>query len=153
MEKESEQKSNSNNSNTLNNMANTTFSDQIPAAYGGGFFDIPQGCIDMLAFQDYGGTSIFDLLQQTTVEDDQQNHLLPHVSAVTAGTAETVNTPTQNSSSVSCSSNEAAVNGDQENKRSRSAQEDDNDYDDDDDLELHHDDVDDDDEKSTSKKQ
>ncbi|KAI3823577.1 hypothetical protein L1987_05016 [Smallanthus sonchifolius] len=128
MEKESGLKSNSNNSNL---MANTSFSDQIPAVYaGGGFFDIPQGCVDMLAYQDYGGASLFDLLQQPPPPQnlvvEQQNHLLPPVSTVPE-TAEMVNTPTQNSSSISCSSNEAANNVDLENKRSAKDEDDDDD--------------------------
>nr|GEU86021.1 probable WRKY transcription factor 48 [Tanacetum cinerariifolium] len=53
-----------------NLMANSAFSDQIPTLYGANngssnFFDIPQGYLDdVLSFQDYGGSSLFDLLQQ-----------------------------------------------------------------------------------------
>ncbi|KAJ9555095.1 LOW QUALITY PROTEIN: hypothetical protein OSB04_009709 [Centaurea solstitialis] len=138
MDKKEELKNNPENSNI--NMANSTFSDQIPAVYGG-FFDTPQGYLDMLAFQDYGGASLFDLLQQPTdpppnlvAEDQHHNHptvlsnrLPPPPSAVSAAAeaGETVNTPTQNSSSISSSSNEAANNVDQENINRRSAQEED----------------------------
>ncbi|KAK9079556.1 hypothetical protein SSX86_001228 [Deinandra increscens subsp. villosa] len=139
-------------------MANTTFSDQIPAVHGGGiggggggFFDVPQGYLDMLAFQDYGGVSIFDLLQQPTppasLVVEQHVAVPPPVAAVERG--ETVNTPTtQNSSSVSCSSNEGGANNvDQENHRRSDVVEDD---------QEHHDDGDDDEddqEKSTTNKQ
>ncbi|KAM0045687.1 putative transcription factor WRKY family [Helianthus debilis subsp. tardiflorus] len=147
-----ELKSNLNNSNL---MANTTFSDQIPAIYGGGssgsgggLFDVHQGYLDMLGFQDYGGASLFDLLQQPTslppVEHQQQH--LPPVSTVPE-TVEMVNTPTQISSSVSCSSNEGANNVDQENNNIRSV------LVDDEGQHNHHGDVDDDEddqEKSTS---
>ncbi|KAL7594300.1 hypothetical protein Lser_V15G27496 [Lactuca serriola] len=158
MDKKEELKNNAENSNL---MANSTFSDQIPAVYGGGgggsgFFDIPQGYLDMMSFQDYGGASLFDLLQQPTppnlVVEKPQIHppstlespsLPPPVSSVTE-TPEMVNTSTQNSSSISSSSNEAANNVDQENNR-RSAQEND---------EEQHDDVEDDDqEKNTTNKQ
>ncbi|KAL8245010.1 hypothetical protein R6Q59_011268 [Mikania micrantha] len=124
MEKKDELKINSENS-----MANTTFSDPIPAAYGGvgGYFDASNGYLDMMTFPDYGGASLFDLLQQPTppaslvVELQLLNHLPPPVSTVPeTSTAEMVNTPTQNSSSVSCSSNEGVNNVDQENNRSRS---------------------------------
>ncbi|KAI3792252.1 hypothetical protein L2E82_06127 [Cichorium intybus] len=154
MDKKEELKNDAENSNL---MANSTFSDQIPAVYGGGgsgFFDISQGYLDMLGFQDYGGASLFDLLQQPTppnmVVEQLQIHpsqtleppsLLTPVSTVTE-TPEMVNTPTQNSSSISSSSNEAANNVDQENNR-RSAQEDDE--------EQHEDD--DDQEKNTTNKQ
>ncbi|XP_076929317.1 putative WRKY transcription factor 48 [Bidens hawaiensis] len=120
-----------------NLMANTTFSDQIPAVYGGGggLFDVPQGYFDMLAFQDYGNTSLFDLLQQPTppgdlvVEQHEKHHHPLPVSTVPE-TGELVNTPTPNSSSVSCSSNEGANNGDQENNNNnnnRSAHDDEDD--------------------------
>ncbi|XP_076890309.1 putative WRKY transcription factor 48 [Bidens hawaiensis] len=119
-----------------NLMANTTFSDQFPAVYGGPF-DVPQGYFDVLAFQDYGNTSLFDLLQQPTppgdlvVEQHEKHHHPPPVSTVPE-TGELVNTPTPNSSSVSCSSNEGANNGDQENNVNRSAHDDVDDEDDDD---------------------
>ncbi|KVH90197.1 DNA-binding WRKY [Cynara cardunculus var. scolymus] len=158
MDKKEEVKNNAENSNS---MANSTFSDQIPAVYatgggGGGYFDIPQGYLDMLAFQDYGGASLFDLLQQPTpppnlvVEEQQQqqqqqNHpppatvlgepsIPPPVSTVPE-TAEMVNTPTQNSSSISSSSNEAANNVDQENNKRSAQEEDEEQHDDDDDQE------------------
>ncbi|KAJ0940648.1 putative transcription factor WRKY family [Helianthus annuus] len=132
-------KSNSDNSNI---MASTTFSDQIPAVYsgvGGGFFDMPQGCLDLLNYHEDGGSSLFDLFQQPDLVPEQKHHLLPPVSTVPE-TAEMVNTPTQNSSSISWSSNDAANIVDQENK-SRSVQEEDD---------LH--DGDDDQEKSTTNK-
>ncbi|KAI3822341.1 hypothetical protein L1987_09930 [Smallanthus sonchifolius] len=139
MENKQELKIHSENSNL---MANTTFSEQIPAVYGGGgsFFD---AYLDMLAFQDYGGACLSDLFQPPTpppslVVEQQQNHHPPPVSTVPE-TAEVVNTPTQNSSSISYSSNEGANIVDQENN-GRSA---------DDDV----DDDDEDQEKSTTNKQ
>lgn len=122
------------NKTSSNLMANTAFSDQFPAV-----FDVTsQGYLDMLGFQDYGGVSIFDLLQQPTSpaeEQHQHNHFLP---------SEMANTPTQNSSSVSCSSNEGVVNvDDQENHNRRSV-----DLVDDD--EQHGDDDEEDQEKSTN---
>nr|WCL15208.1 WRKY13412 [Atractylodes chinensis] len=141
------------NAENSNSMANSTFSDQIPAVYGGGsgsgsgsggggggFFDIPQGYLDMLAFQDYGGSSLFDLLQQPTpppnlVVEQQQNHPPPPPISTVPETSEMVNTPTQNSSSISSSSNEAANNVDQENNRRSAQEEDDEQHDDDDDQE------------------
>lgn len=162
MDKKEEVKKNAENSNV---MANSTFSDQIPAVYGGGgggggggFFDTPQGYLDMLAFQDYGGASLFDLLQQPTppnlVVEQLQIHppqtlepplppLPPPASTVTE-TPEMVNTPTQNSSSISSSSNEAANNVDQENNRRSTQEEDEEQHDDDDDDDL---------EKNTTNKQ
>ncbi|KAI3687648.1 hypothetical protein L1987_81348 [Smallanthus sonchifolius] len=114
-------------------MANTTLSDQIPAVYGGaGGFD---AYLDMLAFQDYGGACLSDLFQQPSlVVEQQQNQHPPPVSTVPE-TAEVVNTPiTQNSSSISCSSNEGTANiVDQENN-GRSTH-DDVDVDDDEDQE------------------
>ncbi|XP_076957867.1 putative WRKY transcription factor 48 [Bidens hawaiensis] len=106
------QKNSSENSNI---MASTIFSDQnIPAVYDGGFFD-------MLAYnQDYGVASLFDLLQQPAP---------PPISTMPE-TAEMANTPTQNSSSISWSSNEAANIDDQENKRSDEEQHDHHDADD-----------------------
>ncbi|KAD5508396.1 hypothetical protein E3N88_16099 [Mikania micrantha] len=156
MEKESELKNKSENSNL---MANTAFSDQIPAVYGGsgGLFDIPHGCLDMLAYQDYGGASLFDLLQQPTSPAnfvaETQTHVRPPASTVPE-MADTVNTPTQNSSSISCSSNEAVNNVvDRVNKRSAREEDEehhDDDDDDDDDAEA---DVVDDQEKSTTNRQ
>ncbi|XP_076902778.1 putative WRKY transcription factor 48 [Bidens hawaiensis] len=110
-QKKPESKNSSENSNI---MASTIISDQnIPAVYDGGFFD-------MLAYnQDYAGASLFDLLQQPTP---------PPISTVPE-TAEMANTPTQNSSSISWSSNEAAKIVDQENKRSDEEQHDHHDAD------------------------
>ncbi|KAI7749730.1 hypothetical protein M8C21_028427, partial [Ambrosia artemisiifolia] len=80
-----------------------------------------------------GGAGLYDLFQQPTLQPDlipeqnnnNNNNLLPPVSTV-----EMVNTPTQNSSSISCSSNDV----DQENK-SRSVHEEDDVHDGDDDQE------------------
>nr|XP_043613292.1 probable WRKY transcription factor 48 [Erigeron canadensis] len=149
MEKKEEDLKKNNLENHQNNlMANSTFSDQIPAAFGGGFFDMAQaGYLDILAFQDYGGgASLFDILHEQPTHhpppsliDQSPSSLPPPVPA-----AEIVSTPpTQNSCSISSSSNDAVNNNvdDQENntntrKRSSSAQDDDdddNDNDDDDD--------------------
>ncbi|KAK1436330.1 hypothetical protein QVD17_02109 [Tagetes erecta] len=102
-------------------MANSTsFSSDV----GVGFDVTSQGYLEMLGFQDYGGVSIFDLLQQPINSP-------PEILMV--------NTPTQQvSSSVSCSSNEGVVNVDEENNNTRSVDvlvdEDDDDDDDDDDV-------------------
>lgn len=97
-------------------MANSASFDQIPAVFGGGgvggFFDIPQGYMDMLDFQDYGGASLFDLVQQPTP---------PQTLLVKPETPEVlVNTPTTHSSSLSSSSNEHVNDLDQENNNTRS---------------------------------
>lgn len=104
-------------------MANSAFSDQVPSLYGGGYYDInPQGYLDMLAFQDYGGASLFDMLQQPT--PPQANLVVePHAPPASAmqETSDLVNTPTTNSSSISSSSNEHVNEGDdQENNNTRS---------------------------------
>nr|WCL15207.1 WRKY6772 [Atractylodes chinensis] len=102
-------------------MANSAFSDQIPSVYGGGsgggggFFDIPQGYLDMLTFQDYGGASLYDLLQQPTPPQPSVVQPPPPPE-----NSEVVNTPTTNSSSISSSSNEHVNDCDQENNNTRS---------------------------------
>ncbi|GJT77449.1 probable WRKY transcription factor 48 [Tanacetum coccineum] len=105
-------------------MANSAFSDQVPSSlYAGGYYDInPQGYLDMLAFQDYGGgASLFDMLQQPT--PPQALVVDPPASAMPETTSDLVNTPTTNSSSISSSSNEHVT--DQENNNTRSDDDDD----------------------------
>ncbi|XP_071708528.1 probable WRKY transcription factor 48 [Rutidosis leptorrhynchoides] len=132
MDNKEDLNNNKNNLKDSNLMANSAFSDQIPAGYGGGnFFDVHQGYLDnILAFQDYGGSSLYDLFPPPSLESPSISS--PPVSTVPESiAAEIVNTPTQNSSSISCSSNEAANNVDQENNRIRSDEEQhDNDNDD-----------------------
>ncbi|KAI3506015.1 hypothetical protein L1887_28368 [Cichorium endivia] len=102
-------------------MANSAFSDQILPVYGGGgvFVNIPQGYMDMLSFQDYGGASLFDLLPQPispqplVEEPALRAYAMPE-------TSEVVNTPTTNSSSISSSSNENVNDFDLENNNTRS---------------------------------
>ncbi|PWA39031.1 WRKY domain-containing protein [Artemisia annua] len=94
-----------NNNKTLKNtnlMANSTFSDQIPTLYGansgGNFFDIPQGYLDdVLSFQDYGGSSLFDLLQQPIAPPSLVAEPPSLPPPPPTETMEMVNTPTQNS--------------------------------------------------------
>lgn len=98
---------------TENSMANSTFSDQIPAscAFSSSIFDMPcevekgsLGFMDLLGIQDYS-PSLFDLLQPP---------LAPHpltspASSAPPESSEVVNAPaTPNSSSISSSSTEAA---------------------------------------------
>ncbi|KAJ9699829.1 hypothetical protein PVL29_005613 [Vitis rotundifolia] len=98
---------------TENSMANSTFSDQIPAsfAFSSSIFDMPcevekgsLGFMDLLGIQDYS-PSLFDVLQPP---------LAPHpltspASSAPPESSEVVNAPaTPNSSSISSSSTEAA---------------------------------------------
>lgn len=110
-------------------MANSTFSDHFPSVYGGGggggLFDInPEGYLDILAFQDYGGASLFDLLNQPT--SPQSLMVAPEFTAMLES-SEVVNTPTTNSCSISSSSNEAGNDFDQENNNNNKSDDDDRD--------------------------
>ncbi|XP_071702514.1 probable WRKY transcription factor 48 [Rutidosis leptorrhynchoides] len=109
-------------------MADSAFSDQIPAVYGGGnggggFFDVSQGYMDMLTFQDYGGASLFDMLQQSTTP--QALVVAPSTVSTVPETLDVVNTPTTNSSSISSSSNEHVNDYDQENNNNIRSDDDD----------------------------
>lgn len=110
---------------TENSMANSTFSDQIPASYAfpSSIFDMPcevekgsLGFMDLLGVQDYG-PSIFDLLQAPL---DPQPLTSP-ASSAPPESSEVVNAPaTPNSSSISSSSTEAA--NDAQNKTAEEEQ-------------------------------
>ncbi|KAE8076653.1 hypothetical protein FH972_015289 [Carpinus fangiana] len=105
---------------TENSMANSTFSDEIPSSFPlSSIFDMP--CyMDLLGIQDFDSPSLFDLFPAPMVPPaqsqppqpqlQQQQTLVPSpASTVPAESSEVVNTPaTPNSSSISCSSNEAA---------------------------------------------
>ncbi|KAL7596389.1 probable WRKY transcription factor 48 [Lactuca sativa] len=99
-------------------MANLASLDQIPSVCGGGgggFLDTPQAYgLDMLAFHDYGGASLFDMLQQPTPPQSLMVKSAPQASTMLE-TSEVVNTPPTNSSSLSSSSNEPVNDVDQEN--------------------------------------